>query len=232
MAPEQHTSDRGRGTPDWLRRQPFLFLTVTLLLLILAMPLLHNSLILFITVQLLFALVLLVGLASITTKRKIVWVLFTFWLISFIWSLTNHWLDGQGPAWAKIVGDVVIACLIIGCLATLVGYIFRVPTITANALFAATAAYVILALFWAVLFVAVNHVAPGSIAGAGDGWPDMIYFSLVTITTLGYGDLTPVTPFCRMLAAVEAVTGQLYLAVLVAWLMGLLISQARKRQQP
>ncbi len=53
-----------------------------------------------------------------------------------------------------------------------------------------------------------------------------VYFSFVTLTTLGYGDIVPTSATARMLAAAEAVTGQLYLAVLVARLVGLHISQS------
>jgi voltage-gated potassium channel Kch len=58
-----------------------------------------------------------------------------------------------------------------------------------------------------------------------------IYFSLVTLTTLGYGDIVPTAAAARMLAAVEAVVGQLYLAVLVARLVGLHIAQARRNSE-
>jgi len=49
---------------------------------------------------------------------------------------------------------------------------------------------------------------------------DMVYFSLVTIATLGYGDIVPKMPLSRFVAALEAVVGQFYIAILVAWLVG------------
>ncbi len=54
----------------------------------------------------------------------------------------------------------------------------------------------------------------------------MIYFSLITIVGVGYGDILPLLPFSRMLAAVEAVVGHFYMAVLIGWLVGMFISQA------
>ena len=53
-------------------------------------------------------------------------------------------------------------------------------------------------------------------------WSDFVYFSLATLTTVGYGDITPQTALAGILASLEAVIGQLYLAVLVARLVGLL----------
>jgi len=55
---------------------------------------------------------------------------------------------------------------------------------------------------------------------------EMIYFSLITIVGVGYGDILPLLPFSRMLAAVEAVVGHFYMAVLISWLVGMFISQA------
>ena len=54
------------------------------------------------------------------------------------------------------------------------------------------------------------------------------YFSFITITTLGYGDITPVTDKATALALIEAVVGQIYLVVLVAWLVGMHVSQRSK----
>lgn len=57
-----------------------------------------------------------------------------------------------------------------------------------------------------------------------------IYFSLVTITTLGYGDIVPTTNLARSLATLEAVIGQLYLMTTVAWLVGVRVTQSRERK--
>lgn len=54
--------------------------------------------------------------------------------------------------------------------------------------------------------------------------PELAYFSFVTLTTLGYGDISPVTPFARALVNLEAIFGQFYIAILVAALVGIHIS--------
>jgi hypothetical protein len=54
------------------------------------------------------------------------------------------------------------------------------------------------------------------------------YFSFVTITTLGYGDITPVTEVAKAITVLEAVVGQLYLVVAVAWLVGMYVSKKSK----
>ena len=91
--------------------------------------------------------------------------------------------------------------------------------------------YMIAAVVWAFSYTLLNQWIPGSFNGL-DSVPfeeqlaEMIYFSYVTLTTLGYGDMTPVHPFARWLAQVEAVFGQLYIAILIATLVGMWISGA------
>ena len=60
----------------------------------------------------------------------------------------------------------------------------------------------------------------------------MLYFSLVIITTVGVGDIVPLTPVARTLTVIEAMTGQFFVAILVAWLVGRFISQSPRPQPP
>jgi hypothetical protein len=95
-------------------------------------------------------------------------------------------------------------------------------------IFAVIAGYLMLGIIWAYLYGIVEALAPGSfsmggdghISNVGDGNVELLYFSFVTLTTLGYGDVSPVLPFAQSLAVLEAATGILYIAVLVASLMG------------
>ena len=99
--------------------------------------------------------------------------------------------------------------------------------IDAEHLCAALSAYLLVGVCWGVIYVAVVRLQPDAMlfAGAplahGLGMGDAIYFSFVTLATLGYGDLTPATPVMRGLAVFEAIIGQLYLAIMVARLVGL-----------
>ena len=84
--------------------------------------------------------------------------------------------------------------------------------------------YLILALLFADIYSVIGHFSPEAILYSSgepvsktDG--SLVYFSLVTLTTLGYGDITPTIPLARILAALEAAIGTLYLAVLIASLM-------------
>jgi voltage-gated potassium channel len=99
-------------------------------------------------------------------------------------------------------------------------------------IFAAIVAYLLMALMWAFLYMTLERVSPGSFSFPDKGsWGEMMryeYLSFVTITTLGYGDITPVTDQASSLVLIEAFIGQIYLVVLVAWLVGMHVSRRSK----
>lgn len=110
--------------------------------------------------------------------------------------------------------------------------IARSIDITRETIFAAIVAYLLIALMWAFIYMILEMVVPGSFS-----FPDKSlraetmhfeYFSFVTITTLGYGDVTPLTNRASALALLEALVGQIYLVVLVAWLVGMYVSRKSK----
>lgn len=103
--------------------------------------------------------------------------------------------------------------------------------ITGERIVAAICAYLLLGLLWAQAYQFVNSVYGQAIGGAfGGSTQEYVYFSFVTLTTLGYGDVLPVHPAARVLAFLEAVTGVLYLATLVARLVALhIVHEAEAR---
>ena len=80
-------------------------------------------------------------------------------------------------------------------------------------------------IIWALLYGLVEVLIEGSFSGnllnvGGSRFWDLIYFSFVTLTTLGYGDILPMNSYARTLAYIEAIAGQFYIAILVASLVG------------
>jgi len=115
--------------------------------------------------------------------------------------------------------------------------VFRTGAVTADTIRGAICAYFMFGTCWAFLFGAVAAADPGAFIAAGapgrafDATAEpMMYFSFVTLTTLGYGDILPVSEPARLLAWMEAVLGQLYLAIVVARLVGLHLSQGDARR--
>lgn len=101
--------------------------------------------------------------------------------------------------------------------------------ITTDTVYGAVSVYLLMGLTWATAYSLVESIHPGSFtAESGHGpdgaftFPEFIYFSFVTLATLGYGDITPVTNQARSLALLETVSGTIYIAVLIARLVAAL----------
>ena len=94
-----------------------------------------------------------------------------------------------------------------------------------NIITGSIALYLILGFIWAILYTFLVQLEPEAIRGLEpEKWINtlstMTYFSFVTLTTLGYGDMSPVTPIAQVLVILEAVTGMFYFAIVVASLIG------------
>jgi hypothetical protein len=113
---------------------------------------------------------------------------------------------------------------------SILGYILQRTNITSDTLYGAVCVYLMLGMSWMQLYRFIEVVHPGSFAGAAE-WPDFLYYSFVTLTTLGYGEITPVTQQAQSLAILEAATGTLYVAILVARLVGIYTSQSMTPQK-
>lgn len=112
----------------------------------------------------------------------------------------------------------------------------RATRVDSEHLCAGLSVYMLAGLFWGVAYVSVEQILPGSFTLGGAplmgefSLADGIYYSFVTLATLGYGDISPLGPIARGLAIFEAVFGQLYLAVLVAGLVSQrIVSRAEGR---
>ncbi|MBE0594290.1 MAG: two pore domain potassium channel family protein [Gemmatimonadales bacterium] len=130
------------------------------------------------------------------------------------------------PSIALAIVAQLVALAFLAYVAILIlGFILRAREVDLGIVLGSVCVYLLLALMWGVGFGLIERLDPGAFAipSAGDGTARnaLQYFSFVTITTLGYGDIQPVIPLARMLSVVEAVIGQLYLVILVARLVGL-----------
>lgn len=133
--------------------------------------------------------------------------------------------------------------LLIGLLATVGGsiihHVARSTRITMDTIYGAACVYFMIGIFWSALYRLVYLVDPGAFhfatagqAGAGSLEAWFGYYSMITLTTIGYGDITPVSPVARSLAMLEGLMGQLYLAITIARLVGLQIASAMKGDPP
>jgi hypothetical protein len=144
-----------------------------------------------------------------------------------------------GSIWSKyfvelsavvVVGALCGAAFFIFAIIQILIFIYSQKEVTGDLIVGAAIVYLLMALAWAFIFGAVESLHPGSFSIPEiqdiSNSRHFLYYSFVTITTLGYGDITPVTSLARSLCILEAVTGQLYLVVQVAWLVGMHVSQS------
>jgi voltage-gated potassium channel len=116
--------------------------------------------------------------------------------------------------------------------------VLRQKAITSETISMSISVYLLLGFSWGLFYILLHHVQPlafslGSSTVADSGasseqkaFPVLIYFSLTTLSTIGFGDITPVSLQARYAAVAEGITGQFYLAILVARLVGMQMSQA------
>jgi hypothetical protein len=112
-------------------------------------------------------------------------------------------------------------------------FIYKQDEVTRDLIVGAAVVYLLMAMMWTFIYRVVEMAHPGSFTISATDIHERLrltYFSLVTITTLGYGDIVPTTGLASSLATLEAVVGQLYLVTTVAWLVGVRVSQSRERK--
>lgn len=136
------------------------------------------------------------------------------------WLGLHAWAFGGGPSLASAALGAWSLWVAISLLAVVLG----AGRVDGERIAAALCVYMLVGLAFGGFFATLEAVEPGSVSGGDDPQltvADAAYFSFVTLATLGYGDLLPVSSAARSLAVLETVFGQLYLAVLIARLVSL-----------
>ncbi len=173
---------------------------------------------------------LLVTISEEGRRSRLRVFLWTTWGLSVATSLLT-WLPL--PFDLRVLEFLFFGALLSGCVVGILHFVFGAKRVTVDSIFGAVAAYLLVASLFATLDMLLLHWDPASFrfpytepTQPGVVRSDLLYFSLVTIVTLGYGDIVPVTPLARMVAAIEGVVGQFYVAAVVAMLVGRFIAQA------
>jgi voltage-gated potassium channel len=225
----------------WLKELRFLQLTLYIIFFLFTQPFFGHrwSLQLFSSIFLLNA--LLVSLSASGKKIRFRWV---FWLLfsgSVLFSFLH--VAPVHPDCRLVFLNLATSLdilLLLCCLATILAFIFASPQVTLDTIFAAVVAYLLIAVAFAQAYLLLFYAAPQSFnlpppipSESYDIFHGvMLYFSLVIITTVGVGDIVPLTPVARTLTVIEAMIGQFFVAILVAWLVGRFISQSPRPQPP
>jgi len=124
---------------------------------------------------------------------------------------TNRYLMVVSIGFGTILYLYIIVLLVINILS------YRV--VTADLIYCAISTYFLIGVMWAGIYLILEGISPGSFSGVSDT-ADLLYFSFVTLTTVGFGDITPQSILGKRLAVFEAAMGGIYLAVIIAMIVG------------
>ena len=171
-----------------------------------------------------FSFLILSGLAVVSRSRRVLAIGAALLAANVTVGWLGRWLV---VPWLGVAELVLSGLLVAAMIGVVLARSLRGGPVTAHRISGAVAAYLLCGLFFAHAFAVVERLSPGSFTadtaslGAPGDWSGFLYCSMVTLATLGYGDITPLHPAARSLASLEAFIGQLYPAILIARLVAL-----------
>jgi hypothetical protein len=178
-----------------------------------------------IIVSVLFSLVLLSAVLAVAERKRVLVVA----IVLAIPAIGGRWINHLQPDLIHPAVFLNAGLILVGfVVANLLRFVLRAPSVNVEVLCASIAAYLMLGLMWTMAYWLVDQLTPGGAFSFNTttGTQSMngfngFYFSFITLSTVGYGDITPISRIARWLAAMEAMTGLLYVAVLIARLVAL-----------
>ncbi|MGH7800409.1 MAG: potassium channel family protein [Thermodesulfobacteriota bacterium] len=214
-------------------KSKFFYLLISLVLLLLVYPFLEHGTIREAFLSILSAAIPITSIYAVSyNKRNLIIA-----ILLGVPTVAGELIDLSGIEFPHAVIVVFALLFYLFTLITIISYVFRYEEVTGDTIYGAICVYFLIGITWTTIFVLINILQPGSfyinppnnIDNVQD-WSDFIYYSYATLTTLGYGDITPVTSQARSFGVLETIIGQLYLTILVARLIGLHLTKSIKRE--
>lgn len=220
----------------------FLILLGVLILLFLSAPfigrwgLVADPLVARIIFIILFVATLLTALFAVCQKRRTIIIAGIFVVAAIAMRGINFISESK---LILTLSQLLSVLFLVYTVVIILTYLFKSKRVTTSTIHASLCGYLIMGVLWASLYTLIEIFEPGSFSFSfvdenNGGFMQFgsehsfyaLYYSLVTLTTLGYGDIVPATAPARMFAAIEAVMGQIYIAVIVARLVGIQVAQS------
>ncbi|MFC1835180.1 potassium channel family protein [Thermodesulfobacteriota bacterium] len=123
---------------------------------------------------------------------------------------------------------IAVLLMLLYCAFVILVRLLRMTEITENEIFASVNLFLMIGFVWAYMYALLESYSPGAFAAGDTSHPletRFIYFSFVTLTTLGFGDIVPRIPIAESLVILEAIIGEVYVAVVVTYLLSVHITQ-------
>lgn len=209
----------------------YFFLLLALILLSLIFPFIDSREIDPVIVDIFFAMVLLTGIRAVAKKRSQFIVGLALALISFVASIYNFIIPNSSPMafWCTLFVMVTDIIFLLYTAMIIITDVLTGERVTINAIIGAICVYFLIGIIFTNIYLIIEMVHPESFHFCESStdeynsprYSEMLYFSFTTITTLGYGDIYPKATASRIFCSFEAIIGQIYVAVLIAHLVGL-----------
>ena len=206
-------------------KQRFLVLLCLILGLMVLVPIIHRFFAVKILIDIFLTAIVISMVYTVSDKKGhvIIGLVLAIVMVTFLWLQhfqPNKWIAAISMLAGALFGAVVIISLL--------GFMLRSDDVNFEIISAAILVYLVAAIMWAFTYSLLELLDPASFnveLKRPEGYLLLFqYYSFVTITTLGYGDITPVSDVAKAFSILEAVVGQLYLVVVVAWLVGMHVS--------
>jgi voltage-gated potassium channel len=180
-------------------------------------------------ISILYTIVMVVGAYAVSQNKG---VFFTGMALA-VPAVATEWISNFYPTPVWIIANMVLAGVFIIYVSGVVLYeVLDEDEVTLDTIAGGIAVYLLIGIGWVLAYAAIEHLYPGAFLiqgrtlydvhpGEQVRYTEFLYFSFVTLTTLGYGDMIPTIPQARAAATGQAVVGQLYIAIFVARLVGL-----------
>jgi hypothetical protein len=192
-------------------------------------------------IELLFTILMIAGIFVVSTNKQVLTITPLLALLACVVIWFNFILESPALLMCGLVLEIGFFSL---TTFVIISHVLEYKHVTSDKILGAVSAYLLLAVIWAMIYTLIEIAFPHSFYFAhgihftGHNlsqhrfyFSEFLYFSYVTLSTLGYGDITPISNEARALSSLEAVCGQLYVAVLIARLVGLHITHTHWEQR-
>jgi voltage-gated potassium channel len=240
MAGEKPIEARWSGWWQFSSDRRFGILLVILVGLLAGSPILFDFGISAVWFDGLMALVLLAAIQSLCFERRQRLFALLLGIPTVLFCLAGHAFSGTASRLVLFLGHLSGVLFLFGVAGVIVKSLFKSRSLTFDSILGAVCGYLFLGVAWAMSYSMIETFQPGSFqiseslrSSDENAQPSVLmYYSFVTLTTVGYGDVTPISPATRTFAWIEAITGQFYLAIIVAGLVSMLVANTSPPQQP
>ena len=227
---------------SWLRWKSwrFLQLLIFMVAVLLLNPLQSTYPLLMLIMQLLLLNGMLVSLSAAGFAPRMRGILIAVWMVCAVLDAASRMAaDAALATNFGLAAHLAAVLLLVGCVIATLRYVLLSRQVTTDSISAAIVAYLFIGLAFSsayyclVVLDAHSFSIPSDmpVASSAELETSMLYYSYVTLATLGYGDIAPRLPLSQMLAVIEAIIGQFYIAVVIAWLMSVYAADRARLQR-